>query len=440
MLPAVVWLAILTMSHTKSTVAETTVQQREAHECSPRGGMPQFLAKLRSSQPVTIAYLGGSITAQEGWRVFSQQWLAEHYANKAITEINAAIGGTGSELGVFRLHPDVLRHRPDLLFIEFAVNDAGQPPASIIRSMEGIIRQTWEALPHCDICLVYTIKAVDIDPLNRGMMTPSASAMEVVADHYQLPSIHMGVEVARLVREGRVIMKESDRPMDRVSGDELNQSAATRDSEVMAFSSDGVHPYLDTGHRLYMDAIARSFPIIQNAAAEQPRHIPEPIDLSNLQHAKMLPISEAMLEGSAVSVDLSEGAFASFAKRLDQLWRLPPGATLSFSFRGSKVMIYDLKGPGAGLVEVEVDGQIQEQLRFDSYCTYYRLSSLPVADNLNPDVLHHAKITVKKSPIEKAKILQTRHPGVVEKNPEDYQAQDWYISALMIVGDVVTQP
>ena len=40
------------------------------------------------------------------------------------------MGGTGSDLGVFRLQHDVLRQRPDLVFIEFAVNDAGALPRS----------------------------------------------------------------------------------------------------------------------------------------------------------------------------------------------------------------------------------------------------------------------------------------------------------------------
>ena len=112
-------------------------------ECSPRGGLPNVLAKLERGEAVRIAYLGSSITAQDGWRPKTLKWFQEQYPKAQVSEINAAIGGTGSDLGVFRLRQDVLAHQPDLLFVEFAVNDGGAPPEQIYRCMEGIVRQTW---------------------------------------------------------------------------------------------------------------------------------------------------------------------------------------------------------------------------------------------------------------------------------------------------------
>lgn len=37
--------------------------------------------------------------------------------------MDAAIGGTGSQLGAFRLKRDVSRFHPDLVFLDFTVND-----------------------------------------------------------------------------------------------------------------------------------------------------------------------------------------------------------------------------------------------------------------------------------------------------------------------------
>src|SRR3954453_8827784 len=117
-------------------------------ECSPRGGFPNFFAKLNTKgAEVRIAYLGGSITAQEGWRPKTLAHLQKTYPNAKVTQINAAIGGTGSDLGVYRLAHHVLDFKPDLLFVEFAVNDGGQAPDKIIKQMEGIVRQAWRALP-----------------------------------------------------------------------------------------------------------------------------------------------------------------------------------------------------------------------------------------------------------------------------------------------------
>lgn len=93
-----------------------------ARECNPRNGIPNTIGRLATGQPVRIAYFGGSITAQKGWRIASRLWLQQQYPTAGISEINAALGGTGSDLGAFRLYRDVLRHTPDLVFVEFAVS------------------------------------------------------------------------------------------------------------------------------------------------------------------------------------------------------------------------------------------------------------------------------------------------------------------------------
>ena len=82
---------------------------RDAVECSPRGGLPNFYAKLGKGGALTVAYFGGSITSQAGWRVQSLERLGRRYPNVSFNEVDAAIGGTGSNLGVFRLGHDVLR-------------------------------------------------------------------------------------------------------------------------------------------------------------------------------------------------------------------------------------------------------------------------------------------------------------------------------------------
>ena len=117
--------------------AEPEFPLAEAKECRPRTGLPNFLAKAQGvfgsgERPeIKVAYLGGSITAQPGWRVKSLAHFREAYPSVKFTEINAAIGGTGSDLGVFRLQQDVLTKQPDLLFVEFAVNDGGAAPDQV---------------------------------------------------------------------------------------------------------------------------------------------------------------------------------------------------------------------------------------------------------------------------------------------------------------------
>ncbi|MBS1606116.1 MAG: glycoside hydrolase family 3 C-terminal domain-containing protein, partial [Bacteroidetes bacterium] len=129
-----------------------------ARECRPRQGLPNFFGKLKSGRPVTIAYLGGSITnARGGYREQSLAWLKKYYPGSNISAINAGVGGTASDLANFRLRHQVLAFKPDLVFVEFAVNDQFTPPASIHATMEGIVRQIWRQDRYTDICFLYTM-------------------------------------------------------------------------------------------------------------------------------------------------------------------------------------------------------------------------------------------------------------------------------------------
>ena len=139
----------------------------------------------------------------------SLDWFKKRYPGAAFSEINAAIGGTGSDFGVFRLKDHVLKFKPDLVFIEFAVNDESTPAKKIIRSMEGIVRQIWKQNPHTDICFVYTLTEQDVTAELNGHLPSSVLTMEKVADKYQIPSINFGSEVTKMVKNKNLIMRGS---------------------------------------------------------------------------------------------------------------------------------------------------------------------------------------------------------------------------------------
>jgi len=65
--------------------------ERTAVECMPRAGLPNFFAKAAKGGEFKVAYLGGSITAQPGWRVKSLAWLNAQYPKSKFSEINAAM-------------------------------------------------------------------------------------------------------------------------------------------------------------------------------------------------------------------------------------------------------------------------------------------------------------------------------------------------------------
>lgn len=397
-----------------------------AVECHPRGGLPNVLAKLRAGNDVRIGYLGGSITAQAGWRPKTLAWFSEQFPQAKVSEINAAIGGTGSDLGVFRLGHDVLRHRPDLLFVEFAVNDGGAPPEQIHRCMEGIVRQTWRQYPATDICFVYTLAGNMLQTLQEGFYPRSATAMEDVANHYAIPSIHMGIEVARLEKEGKLIFKGPKPKTDE-------EKAAL--GEKILFSPDAVHPYTDSGHQLYLEAVVRSMAQIGAQGKPGPHRLIEPLRADNWEAAQMVPLSRAKLSAGWQKLNPETDAMAKrFGDRLPEVWKADrPGESMTFRVGGSVVRIYDLVGPDCGQVTIQVDDEpAYVKPRFDAYCTYHRLSTLAVGKALT-DAEHEITLTIHPEQPDKVAILSQRNETM--DDPKRFDGTTWYAGAVLLLGE-----
>ena len=155
-------------------------------------------AKLKNGEDVTVAYIGGSITEgagstdkkTRGWRSLTTAWLKETYPSSDITEINATIGGTGSDLAVFRLDRDVLKYSPDLLFIEFAVNDTGVSGCEEYE--EAMIRRVLKTSPLTDVVLVLTCTKSIFERSLKGEYSDSRISYEVLSEHYDLPLLDIG--------------------------------------------------------------------------------------------------------------------------------------------------------------------------------------------------------------------------------------------------------
>ncbi len=410
--------------------AEPAYPLAEAQEVRARGGLPNFFLKAQTTgAEVKVGYLGGSITAQNGWRVQTLAHFKKAYPQASFAEINAAIGGTGSDLGVFRVRQDVLSQGPDLLFVEFAVNDGGADPQRIIRCMEGIVRQTWKANPKCDICFVYTLTESLSPPMLEGKLQRSASAMEKVADHYGIPSITLGMEVAKLAKAGKLVWRAKLPKTDA-------EKAALGDKFV--FAADGVHPHDSTGQVLYAQAIIRSLPALAIANNAPTPHVSgRALDPANYERATLVPITAAKLSAGLAPADMAKDAFAKpWAKRLPTMVRLTqPGQSIEFKFQGTHCAVYDVVGPAGGMVAVTLDGKAQKSVpRIDAYCTYPRLSTFIVGTDL-PEGVHTVRLELLADPIDKAAVL-ARNKNTIDK-PERFAPLEFHPGGLLILGELV---
>ena len=111
-----------------------------------------------------------------------------------------------------------------------------------------------------------------------------------------------------------------------------------------------------------------------------------------------------------------------------------PGEPIKIRFKGTGLRIYDLLGPDCGQVVVTVDGKEGKIVpRFDAYCTYHRLATLTVGENL-PEAVHTVSLAVHPDQPEKAKILAKRNQKI--DDPKRYDDTAWYAGAILLIGEI----
>jgi hypothetical protein len=400
-------------------VPDTQLPEENALESfHVRGGLPNVFSKIQSGKEVRIAYLGGSITeANNGWRDLTFKWFREKYPLTTFHEINATIGGTGSDLGVFRMDNDVLVHEPDLVFVEFAVNDFGRSEPEIRKTMEGIVRKTWKKYPSADICFAYTLAENVVETMQKGHYQSSAVAMETIAEHYQIPSVHMGVEVIRLLEAGKLIF----------TGDPEEHP------DKIVFTKDKTHPLTRSGHPIYANEVIRFMQMMEGNAAQKPHSLPAAFEKENWELAQMIPLSQFKLNEKWKALPASNSISKKFAKFMPVLYQADPGASFTVKFKGKILGVYDVIGPKTGIVEVSADNQESREIyRFDQWCDSYRKNRFFVKDL--SDGTHEVTFLVPGKPFDKAEILQKRNITVT--NPADYAGYGWFANSVLLVGEL----
>ena len=107
--------------------------------------LKKLIERAQSGEQITIGLIGGSITEGAGAATYPECWakrFAVRFGNtygvnngENITLINGGVGGTPSTFGYMRFQRDIVDRvpetdpdgYPDLVVIEFAVNDWGEP-------------------------------------------------------------------------------------------------------------------------------------------------------------------------------------------------------------------------------------------------------------------------------------------------------------------------
>ena len=210
-----------------------------------RGGIPNTKKKILKGQPINVVYFGGSITQMDGWRNKTTEWLQNTFTNSIFREYNSCISGSGSYFGVYRLEEDVINYSPDIVFVEFAVNDSISDhyiDGALKNNFIEILSRIKSAKPDSDIVLIYTISKKMLTFYNNRKLYSSAKKMEEIAAKFNIPSINFGFRTSFLWQH-------------KLLRFDINDNFP---NYIPLFSRDGVHPE-QYGHEIYTSVMKDFF-------------------------------------------------------------------------------------------------------------------------------------------------------------------------------------
>lgn len=164
--------------------------------------LKKAISKARAGDDVTIAFIGGSITqgagavpintgcyAYKAFKGFCD--LTGKGTDENIHYVKAGVGGTPSELGMIRYEADVLDNgkiTPDIVIVEFAVNDAGDETGG--RCYDSLVRKIYDGPGKPAVILLFAVFQDDfnleerLSPVGEAYNLPMVSTKQCVTNQF----------------------------------------------------------------------------------------------------------------------------------------------------------------------------------------------------------------------------------------------------------------
>ena len=165
------------------------------------GDLTRLAAAMRKAQAgeeITVATIGGSITEGYSSTTFSDcyatifySWWESCFPDTKVNYINAGIGGTPSYLGVHRVKQQVLDENPDVVIVEFSVNDGADNFYK--KSYDNLVRKIMLSEGNPAVMLLFTTQ-------EDGTNAQDNDAL--IGFKYRLPMISYGNAVLPSIENG----------------------------------------------------------------------------------------------------------------------------------------------------------------------------------------------------------------------------------------------
>ena len=250
--------------------------------------LKNLMKRAANGESLVIGFLGGSITQgslsstpKTCYAYLVYEWWKKSFPNAAFSFVNGGIGGTTSHYGGARAWKDVLCYRPDIVTVDFSVNDDANE--FFEETYEGTLRR-----------LLAAPSAPAVVVLNNVFYDTGKNAQDYhnrIADHYGIPHVSIKDIVYPDVESGKIVRAD--------------------------ITPDNLHPN-DKGHRLVADEICKLLDSIKaemeeetiageniegkSTKTEASVSLPAPLTENAYEHSRLIQIqdNEAILDGFLV--------------------------------------------------------------------------------------------------------------------------------------------
>ena len=250
--------------------------------------LKNLMKRAANGESLVIGFLGGSITQgslsstpETCYAYLVYEWWKKSFPNATFSFVNGGIGGTTSHYGGARAWKDVLCYRPDIVTVDFSVNDDANE--FFEETYEGTLRR-----------LLMAPSAPAVVVLNNVFYDTGKNAQDYhnrIADHYGIPHVSIKDTIYPDVESGKIVRAD--------------------------ITPDNLHPN-DKGHRLVADEICKLLDSIK-AEVEEETIVGEniegkstkteasalllaPLTANAYEHSRLIQIqdNEAILDGFLV--------------------------------------------------------------------------------------------------------------------------------------------
>lgn len=294
------------------------------------------MKKAQNGEEITVGVIGGSITqgssASSNANCYASKfnnWWVNKFPNAKVNFVNAGIGGTNSYLGVHRVDDQLLSYNPDVVIVEFSVNDIDRVMNKY--SYDSLVRKILGHSTNPAVMLLFTT-------MDNG--TSLQDVHKEIGEAYDLPMISYHDAVYPEVAAGTLVWRD-------ISPDNIHPNDAGHDiiNQIVSRYLDGVYDRLDS--------ITEEPAAFTDAA----------ITADYYANAKMLSAADI----TATSMTGFEVVDKTIYDQFHNNWKTEAGGTMTFEIECQNMGMFFLctTDGKSGKFEVYIDGERKGTLNAD---------------------------------------------------------------------------